>query len=275
MILLSLLIVIFAERVVRKSAYWSVENYVAQYRTLLSGHIGLNETSSAMAVALMAAFPAILVFCILHFANSTLLSFVVSTLVLFVCVGCPTFRENYRGYLEAASRGDDAACALYQEQVGYKPENETNFGRFLVWVNYQHYAAVVLWFIVLGAAGAVFYVLARSLVTMSDFEPESRVFKHAEQLRRWVDFVPVRVSAFGLLLVGNFSNALPLWLAYLLNMKISPYTLITRIAKAAEDIEPMAKYCTEEPCSLVRLAKRNMMFLLATASLLTITGWIA
>lgn len=275
MILLSLLIVIFAERLVSKGPYWSVEYYVGQYRDLLTNHLGLGNASGVIMLGLSALVPAIFVLGVLSWVDSALLSFVVSTLVLFICVGCPTFRESYRGYLEAASRGDDAACALYQEQVGYKEQNETNFGRFLVWVNYQHYAAVVLWFIALGASGAIFYVLVRSLVTLSNFDTESTAFKQAEQLRRWVDFVPVRVSAFGLLLVGNFSNALPLWLATLFNVRITPYALITRIAKAAEDIEPMTKYCTEEPCSLVRLAKRNMMFLLTTASLLTITGWIA
>ena len=47
-----------------------------------------------------------------------------------------------------------------------------------------------------------------------------------------------------------------------------------KFSKKAEEIEPDENDCTEEPCTLVRLAKRNVMFLLVIIALLTMSGWI-
>jgi AmpE protein len=275
MILLSLLIALMMERVTTKSDYWQVNYYLDHYRQLLVKNTLLSHESSLVSLLLFYAVPAIAVFFVLNLLNLLLLELVASSVVLFICIGCPSLRSSYRGYLKAASRGDDEACELYQEQVGYKADNEINFGKFLVWVNYQHYAAIVLWFIFAGAGGAVFYVLARSLVNSQAFSADTPIAKHAETARFWLDIIPARITAFGLLLMGNFSRAMPIWLGYLVNFKVENYVLVTDVAKVAEDIEPRAKHCTEEPCSLVRLAKRNMLFLLVTTSILTITGWVA
>ena len=47
-----------------------------------------------------------------------------------------------------------------------------------------------------------------------------------------------------------------------------------KFSKKAEEIEPDENNCTEEPCTLVRLAKRNVMFLLVIIALLTLSGWV-
>ena len=51
-------------------------------------------------------------------------------------------------------------------------------------------------------------------------------------------------------------------------------SFVLDVSKKAEEIEPDESDCTEEPCTLVRLAKRNVMFLLVIIALLTLTGWI-
>lgn len=275
MILLTLLIVLVAERTMIKTKYWQINTYMDAYRQFLIQKDLIGESSGLIQILIYTVLPAILVYFFLALLDATILTMLVSMTLMLVCVGCPGLRANYKGYLKAATRGDNEACELYQEQIGYQVDEDTNFGKFLVWVNYQHYAAVILWFVAFGSAGAVFYVLIRSLISAKYFTKNSEVWRQSERIRYWVDFVPARLVSFGLLLVGDFSKALPVWIANFFGIKHSPYQIITQVAKAAEDIEPMAKYCTEEPCSLVRLAKRNMMFILVTTSLLTISGWLA
>ncbi|MGY0562495.1 MAG: beta-lactamase regulator AmpE, partial [Paraglaciecola chathamensis] len=43
----------------------------------------------------------------------------------------------------------------------------------------------------------------------------------------------------------------------------------------AEEIEPDERDYTEEPCTLVKLAKRNILFLMAVISGLTLGGWLS
>jgi AmpE protein len=75
-------------------------------------------------------------------------------------------------------------------------------------------------------------------------------------------------------LVGHFSRAFPTWLGYLPDPAVQAKTLLLAVSKQAEEIEPDENDCTEEPCTLVRLAKRNVMFLLVIIALLTLSGWI-
>jgi AmpE protein len=206
------------------------------------------------------------------FSNG-LLELVLSTAILMVCVGCPAVRATYKCFLQAANRGDLEACNLYADQIGEPDETIENFGRNLVWQNYLHYAAVILWFTALGASGALLYVLARETFK------QLKTIQHpsatdARALLHVLDWIPVRITALGFLLVGHFSRAFPTWLSHLLNPQVPAKTLLLDVATQAEEVERDADNYAEEPCTLVRLAKRNVMFILVAIALLTLSGWI-
>ena len=190
-----------------------------------------------------------------------------------ICVGCPALRATYKCYLQAANRGDMQACSMYADQLGHDAHSQGSFGQNLIWLNYQHYAAVVIWFAAFGAAGSVLYVLARGFSQKLE-ESEHPLAGQANSLMAIIDWVPVRITALGFLLVGHFSRALPIWIGYLPDPSISAKQLLADVSKAAEEVEPDENDCTEEPCTLVRLAKRNVMFILVIISLLTLSGWI-
>ena len=152
-------------------------------------------------------------------------------------------------------------------------KDTVSFGLNLVWQNYRHYTAVILWFAACGAAGAIFYILVREMG--SKFSNDNiQVANQVKRLLNIVDWIPVRITALGFLLVGHFSRAFPTWLSYLPDPAVQAKTLLLDVSKQAEEIEPDENDCTEEPCTLVRLAKRNVMFLLVIIALLTLSGWI-
>ena len=124
-----------------------------------------------------------------------------------------------------------------------------SFGQLLVWLNYRYFIAIMIFFVIFGAAGALFY---RLLVTMYEepvaFEqeyPEDEKATAAEDdklaaeinsaspstndavnnetsvlkdILFWVDWLPVRIVAFGYMLVGHFSKAMPVWLENLFDV---------------------------------------------------------
>ncbi len=152
-------------------------------------------------------------------------------------------------------------------------KDTVSFGLNLVWQNYRHYTAVILWFAACGAAGAIFYILVREMG--SKFSNDNiQVANQVKRLLNIVDWIPVRITALGFLLVGHFSRAFPTWLSYLPDPAVQAKTLLLDVSKQAEEIEPDENDCTEEPCTLVRLAKRNVMFLLVIIALLTLSGCI-
>lgn len=284
MILISLLIALGLERRVVKTERWHVSWFVSRYHALVIDIGYLKPSSPPWAVILVAIAPAFALAIVESQILGEFLTFIEQTLILFICVGCPALRQTYRCFLRAADNGDLQACSLYTEQLGHD-ESATehdgsaytegrSFGQHLGWLNYQHYAAVILWFIALGAPGALLYTFVRS------FAERENQHKILHQVLFGLDFIPVRITTFGLLLMGHFSRALPDWLRLLGSTTESTYCVLTKITAKAEMLTPEEQQqqrdnAATEPRVLVKLAKRNIIFLLTMTAILTLTGGIA
>jgi AmpE protein len=273
MTLISLLLVLLVERVTTKSQYWQAGFYTDKYLHSIKSRDGFNSSSKSWILALAIFVPVMIVYLVVQKFAGGLVELVISTAILMICVGCPAIRAIYKCFLQAANRGDLQACSMYEDQISGDDKGTTSFGLNLVWQNYRHYTAVILWFAACGAAGAIFYVLVRELDSKLSNDNE-QVGHQIKRLLNIVDWIPVRITALGFLLVGHFSRAFPTWLGYLPDPAVQAKTLLLDVSKKAEEIEPDENDCTEEPCTLVRLAKRNVMFLLVIIALLTLTGWI-
>jgi AmpE protein len=88
----------------------------------------------------------------------------------------------------------------------------------------------------------------------------------------WVDWLPVRMVAFGYMLVGHFSKAMPVWLENLFDINKQPNQILISVAQKSEDFMVDPDDCTAEPCLLVRLAKRTLLLCLAVIAVLILTG---
>lgn len=73
---------------------------------------------------------------------------------------------------------------------------------------------IMAWFVVFGPAGAVFYRLAAVLEDIwgRRADAEAATFgQFAAQAFYWVDWIPARMTAAGLAIVGNFEDAVYCW----------------------------------------------------------------
>lgn len=273
MTLISLLLVLLIDRVTTKTRYWQTEFYVDKYLDIVEKRDWMEKSSASWILLILLFLPALILFVILRELDGGLLELIVNTAILMVCVGCPAVRENYKSFLEAANRSDLQACSMYADQISNGDQGIEAYGQNLVWQNYRHYAAVILWFTALGAAGAVLYVLARTMQNRyaAGEDASAERINHVMSL---LDWLPVRITALGFLLVGHFSRAFPTWLGHLPDPAVSAKTLLLSVAVQAEEVEPDANDCSEEPCTLVRLAKRNVMFLMTAIAILTLSGWL-
>ncbi|APE06720.1 MAG: regulatory signaling modulator protein AmpE [Alteromonas sp.] len=304
MILMSLLLVLSLERLISKEPNWHIEKYASQYREWLTGKgwIGKKSNSAVLYSSLLA--PAVILAAVEYFLLGAFLTFIEQSIVLFLCIGCPALRATYKCFLNAAERNDLQACSMYTDQLGHcantQSENENgenedgeyeeknqgsaqvqgkSFGQHLTWLNYQHYAAVMLWFMAFGAPGALFYSFSRS-TTEALCAAQHPLRETAGRLMFALDYVPVRITTFGMLMMGHFSRALPEWIKHALQLDISAYDVLTIISAKAEMLTPeeqalQAENAAVEPKVLVKLAKRNVIFLLVVTSALTVIGSLA
>ncbi|MCO7188774.1 MULTISPECIES: beta-lactamase regulator AmpE [unclassified Pseudoalteromonas] len=294
MMLISIIIALVIERLGARSEHWQIDFYIAKYLTWSKKQLSNKGVlGSDLGVMIWFVIPAVLTAVVFHLSDFVLFQLVLNVLILLVCFGCGRYRRLYKGYLNALTRGDSEAVTLYALQMGQeRTETERNgetFGQTLVWINFQHYCAVMFWFVVLGAPGAVLYATARSLVsTLTERQEEdmpaqvalvrSTLDTHTQrfsQLLFWLDWLPARIASFGYLIIGNFTQGTGCWLKYLLDFETSNRRVVSDIALAAEQIEQQFFGCTYEATCMMRLVKRNILFFLVLTALLTLFGGLS
>ncbi len=324
MSLISLLIALAAERYLSSSA-WQFTYQFNHYFKLFNRLSAFGSPAkSLLANGIFLFAPVILCYLLLGLISDGLLHFIFSTIVLIGCFGCVRTRDTYKQYLMAAFRGEQTSCEMHHQQLQQEKKlPDMSFGQMLVWLNYRYYIALMIFFILFGAAGALFYrlvcqinegrSLAETEVDQSDTDSDEvvevaqasvdhgdeviedssvdtsseqdqdtsdendnstdeKVDRFNQQLLFWLDVIPVRIVAFGYMLVGHFSRAMPIWLESLFDLGKVPQQLLITVAQKSEDFMVDKEDCTAEPCLLVRLAKRCLLLCLAVIALLILTG---
>ncbi|MCO4798829.1 MAG: beta-lactamase regulator AmpE [Colwelliaceae bacterium] len=306
MSLISLLIALAAERYLSSSA-WQFTMYFSRYSNLFGNFITLGEPrNSLVANSIFIIIPVSLCYLLLNLVDNSLLHFLFSTIILIVCFGCFKTRDTYKQYLMAAFRGESTTCEMHHKQL-LQDKNlpDMGFGQSLIWLNYRYFIAIMIFFVVFGAPGALFYRLVCKLnedtsnsqdivenneqalkednidgqQTLNE-EPEdntehSEVNDFNQHILFWLDWLPVRIVAFGYMLVGHFSRALPVWLENLFDVGKLPHKVLISVAEKSEDFMVDQDDCTAEPCLLVRLAKRSLLLCLSVIAILILTGVIS
>lgn len=294
MTLISMLIALIIERLAVRSEAWQFLFYAKKYLSL-SHSSGLSKLSDdSKGQYLWVLLPGIVYALVLWLIGSSLVTLILNTLVLLVCIGCWHYRQLYKQYLNASERADNEAAFLTMQQLSADAgltDADLSYGQRLVWLNFRYYAAVLFWFAILGGAGAITYALLRQLnepvswdkaVKLAEEGDETGEFVEAtpdipavfQQLIFWADWVPARLFGVGLALVGHFSRASTALLAFLGDFSTPADKVVTTVAKAAEPLPDDAYNCAEETACMVQLAKRNVLFFLALVAVLTLSGWL-
>jgi len=303
MSLLSLLIALAAERALSGKA-WRFNHYYQLYQQFFSKNFTAVQGKVASAVFILV--PVLVTVLLLELINNDLLQLVLSTLILIVCFGCVTTRKSYKAYLQSAFRGEETTTEMHHQQLlTDKNLPQLGFGQALIWLNYRYYIAIMLYFTVFGAAGAVFYRLLTTVIEQKNTIKTGSAIEECSETNEqvsavgvdkehdsqntpdlhsgckshhdvlfWLDWLPVRITSFGYMFVGHFSKALPTWLESIFDSRKPTHKVLIDVAEKSEDIMVNAGDCTAEPCLLVRLAKRNVLLILAVISVLTLAGFI-
>ncbi|WP_025110445.1 regulatory signaling modulator protein AmpE [Pseudomonas sp. H1h] len=137
-------------------------------------------------------------------------------------------REDLQAAAHVAKRDLDI-CADSGEQLLDRVQGH------LLWEAYQSFFAVIFWYFVLGPVAALAY---RLLALAQEHGQNQALVERAGQLRHAFDWVPVRLLAASLALVGNFVAVSRVMLHELLNWNISAAQLINKVGLAAGEIPP-------------------------------------
>jgi AmpE protein len=282
MILISIILALILERLGARSAHWQIDFYLQRYLNVGYGNERVKrQLDKGLVFICYLLLPVVLVAFIYQLSDFALWQFSINIMVLIVCFGCNEPRKQYKSYLNALTRGDTEAAALYALQMGQvrKEQGGEWFGQTLAWLNFRHYCAVMFWFVVLGVPGAVLYACIRSsydlTVTEQGSADHDKYHSRLDGLLFCLNWLPARLTSFGYLIIGNFSKGTHYWVKYALNFSISNRKLVVTTALAAEQIEQQYAGCTYEATCMMRLVKRNVLLFLALIAVLTLFGQLA
>jgi len=282
MTLISMLLALIIERLAVRSDAWQASRYARAY-VRFTGRTGLGKlAANSLGWYLWLILPGAVVALLLHLADSHLLSLVVNTLVLLVGLGCWHYRQLYKQYLNAMDRGDEEAAFIAMQQIRTdmgSDKEQHSYGQLLVWLNFRYYAAVVFWFLLLGAFGVITYALVRHLqeaVAEDDAASYAACSnsKAVPCVAHWANWFPARLFGLGFALVGHFSRASTALLGYFLDFTADNEQVVVDVATAAEPLPADSLNTLEDTSYMVQLAKRNMLFFLAFTAILTLSGWL-
>ena len=78
--------------------------------------------------------------------------------------------------MNAAERQDQEAAYLVMLQINNHAgivSDELSHGQRLIWLNFKYYAAVLFWFALFGAFGAIAYAMLRQLAEPATYQVQS------------------------------------------------------------------------------------------------------
>jgi len=197
---------------------------LARYARFLEGQLNGGEHRHGVIAWLLAVLPAVVAVVAVYYALrgvSPVAAWLWNVAVLYFTLGFRRF-SHYFTETEAALRAGDLAKA--RELVGHwrgesaqdLPAGET--ARVAIeqglLASHRHVFGVLVWFLVLGAAGAVLYYLAAAFADKWGSRPdaESAEFgRFAARAFHWLDWVPVRLTALSFAVAGDFMDAIYCW----------------------------------------------------------------
>lgn len=195
-------------------------------RTLDAGQSPHGWLAWLVAVVLPAAVSAGVYAALLHW--SLLLAFAWTVLNLYLTLGFRQFSHHFTAIREALEAGDEgrarAALAAWRGvAVDQLPRQELlrHVIEHSVVQAHRHVFGVLVCFVLLaavglGPAGAVLYRLAEYVARAwqaqeAEAGPSPAVQRAAGLAWAWIDALPVRVTALGFAVVGNFEEAVANW----------------------------------------------------------------
>jgi adenosylcobinamide-phosphate synthase len=221
---LALLAVLFLEqaRPLRENnlAYqWLGQYAAATERYLNAGEYRHGLAAWALFVGSLVAVTALIFHAL--YAMNALLGLLWGVAVLYLTMGFRQFSHHYTEIQQALRTADDTGA---REWLGkWRGEsagefNATDVARVAIeqglLASHRQVFGTMAWFVVLGPAGAVLYRLAAMLEEKwgRRTDGDAGAFgRFATQAFYWIDWVPARLTAASLAVVGNFEDAAYCW----------------------------------------------------------------
>jgi len=293
MTLISLLFVLMLEHLFNASAVLEKElnshNWFQQWRLWISSKCQQSWFKNWAGIVIIIGIPVLLVE-LLYAADKGFLFWIfqlaLSVLVMLYCLGPIDQNIHLKEYFDAVERDDLQSAYCHVE--GYldlksdhpMPDDLLTLGRtvtrlILSQSNFRYFA-VLMYFVLLGPAGALLYRLTGTFeFTVRD--DESSPFRDKlRQMRTTLDWLPARLTGFLYSLAGDFTGAMSKLKHYLLEADHQNKQLLEETGLWALGIkEDACSNIIDENNQALALVSRSVVIFIVFIALMTVFGWLS
>lgn len=253
----------------------------------------LADTSGSGRVALALLLPTVL--CALlwwlldHTPLGGLLQLLFSLTVVLYCFGPREFEADLEAVLGAPDGvSREAAAQTLADDGSPIAWNAPALGVAIAYAALRRRFAVLLWFFLLGPAGALLYRLAQTLARSDSLQLDSSSRSAARYVANALDWLPAQLLTFTLAFVGHWDAVIGAWRRW--HSQAAPTSWYSSepgfLGAAAQadvliDIEAGDGYAEEHSDPLAELVRlrsallRALLAWLSLAALIVIGGWVS
>lgn len=293
MTLISLLFVLMLEHFFKISAVLEDEykshNWFPKWRLWISSKFQQDWFNDWAGIAIILGAPVLLLY-LLDGTDSGFLFWIfqlaLTLLVLVYCLGPIDQNEHLREYFEAVEREDLQSAYCHVE--GYldlksdqqMPEDIATLGRtvtrlILSQSNFRFFA-VLMYFILLGPAGALLYRLTGTFEFKERDEEGSHFREKLSQMRMILDWLPARITGFLYSMAGDFTGAISKLNKYLMETEQQNKQLLEETGMGALGIQSdTCENIIEENKQALDLVSRSVVVLIVFIAVMTVFGWLS
>ena len=240
--------------------------------------------------ALLIVLPALIVFFIFQSVESGLVSSLImlalAVLILVHCLGPESPRKSLRGYFSDLENQDEQGA--YQRAKVFSGKDAENWQQTSDNVTHAifketqvRYFAVVIWFVLLGPAGALLYKL------IGWYKQDNQPDTLAKNLLAVMEWVPARISSLAYLLAGDMASGIKAIKRKFFDLDVDGLSLVEVTGVAAmgvlevekEEIshgdshqESRLSLSSANRCAL-KLSERTGVILFAFVAIVSLLGW--
>jgi len=293
MTLISLLFVLMLEHFFKAGSILEEElnsrNWFPNWRQWIAVKIRHSWFDDWPGIAIILGIPVYLIYLISSADAGILFSIVQLALMVVVMIYClePIDQNSHlQEYFDAVERDDLQSAFNHIE--GYLrlktdhpvPDDLSELGRtvtrlILSQSNFRYFA-VLMYFVLLGPAGALLYRLTSTFEFTERDEEESPFRDKLKQMRTILDWLPARLTGFLYTLAGDFTGAMSKLSEYLPQTEQQNKQLLEETGLGALGINSdTCDDIIEENNQALALVTRSVVILIVIIAVLTVFGWLS
>lgn len=221
MTLIGILIALAVERLLSYVRQWREHHWFDEYVHWLHGLPGLGRLWCTPWGAALLLGPPVFVVALVQLSLSggvlNLLWLVFAVVILIFCLGPRDLWEEVHAYLQAAEDEDDERLQRIADDLcagpnGYDPGTGRGLINAVMVQAHERIFGILIWFFVLGPAGAVLYRLAASLPeALDEIACDHSLKQGADRFHAILAWAPARLTVLLYLLAGSADDALKEW----------------------------------------------------------------